>query len=303
MIDFKEVLLDLGYSNIVENGKELRTRPIYRDSDNGSVLKIKKDSGYFTDFARNISGSFEELVKLSLNLTTLEEAQKWLCGKYSYDRRKLKKQEPEIIQQKIFDADILNRLEKNHQYWLNRGVSEATIEKFGGGVAKNGKMTERYVFPIFNSKNQIVGFSGRDLINKGDFRPKWKHIGQKFSWVYPAFLNRQEITQSRKVILVESMGDMLSLYDKGITNTLVTFGLDVGSGIINFLLKIDCKEIFICLNNDEDNNSAGNKAAAKMFDKLSIYFDSTQIKIRLPQKKDFGEMTNEEVAVWKNNLK
>lgn len=302
MIDYKQVLLEIGYSNILENAKELRVKPIYRDSDSGSVLRIKKDNGYFIDFARNISGSFEELIKLSLNLTSLEEAQKWLSGKYSYDRRKIKRSEPEITQIKIFSPSLLEKLEKNHSYWINRGVSEETLKKFNGGVIKTGKMAERYVFPIFNSKNQIVGFSGRDLINKEDLRPKWKHIGQKFSWVYPAFLNKQEVTNSRQVFLVESVGDMLSLYDKGIKNVLVTFGLDIGSGIINFLLKIDCKEIRICFNDDSTNNSAGNKAAEKAFKKLNLYFDSNQIKISLPSKKDFGEMSSQDVSLWFQNL-
>lgn len=299
MIDYKQVLLEIGYSNILENAKELRVKPIYRDSDSGSVLRIRKDNGSFIDFARNISGSFEELVKLSLNLTSLEEAQKWLSGKYSYDRRKIKRVDAEISQIKIFDINLLKKLESNHSYWINRGVSEETLMKFNGGVVKAGKMIERYVFPIFNSKNQIVGFSGRDLINKGELRPKWKHIGQKFSWVYPAFLNRQELIDSKEVFLVESIGDMLSLHDKGVKNVLVTFGLDIGSGIINFLLKTDCKKIRICFNNDSNNNSAGNKAAEKSFKKLSLYFDERQITINLPPKKDFGEMNKEETLLWK----
>ena len=45
MDDIKQVLLSLGFSNISDLGKEYRARPIYRDSDNSTVLSIKKDSG------------------------------------------------------------------------------------------------------------------------------------------------------------------------------------------------------------------------------------------------------------------
>ena len=79
--NIKEVLLELGYSNIMDTSKAYRTRPIYRDSDNNTVLSIDKTSGRFIDFARNITGSFDDLVKLSLNLTTIEEARAWLSTK------------------------------------------------------------------------------------------------------------------------------------------------------------------------------------------------------------------------------
>ena len=52
--NIKEVLFELGYTNIIENHKEYRTRPIYRDSDNNTVLSINKINGRFVDFARNV---------------------------------------------------------------------------------------------------------------------------------------------------------------------------------------------------------------------------------------------------------
>ena len=73
MTDFKSILLDLGYSNIKDNGKELRMRPLFRESGNDTVLSVRKDTGHFIDFGRSISGSFEYLIQLSLNLKNLEE--------------------------------------------------------------------------------------------------------------------------------------------------------------------------------------------------------------------------------------
>ena len=48
-------------------------------------------------------------------------------------------------------------------------------------------MKNRYVFPILNSKKDIVGFSGRDLNSQSKI--KWKHLGEKINWCYPLFLN------------------------------------------------------------------------------------------------------------------
>ena len=163
----------------------------------------------------------------------------------------------------------------------------------------SGKMKDRYVFPIFNSKNKIVGFSGRDLMNyENSHRPKWKHIGSKSTWVYPAFLNADILLKNKKIIIVESIGDLLALWDAGIKYVIVSFGLDASSRLLNFLLKIDPNEVILSFNNDEANNSAGNKAADKTFNKLKKYFDPKQIKIILPDKKDFGEMNKKEIINW-----
>ena len=87
-----------------------------------------------------------------------------------------------------------------------------------------------------------------------------------------------------------------------IRNTVVTFGLEVSISILNFLLKIDPNTIYISFNNDAQKNNAGNFAADKAKSKLLRYFDAKQIKIALPNKKDFGEMNSEEINQWKQNL-
>ena len=146
------------------------------------------------------------------------------------------------------------KLKKDHSYWINRGVSQETLNLFLGGVADNGKMKNRYVFPIFNAKNNIIGFSGRDITNLSKI--KWKHIGEKTEFVYPLFVNSEIIQQQKEIILVESIGDMLSLWQAGVKNTLVTFGTSLSLAILNYSLKLDPKKIYISLNNDSNKNNA-----------------------------------------------
>lgn len=302
--NYKEILLDLGYTNIIENEKEYRTRPIYRDSSNGTVLKIRKDNGYFVDFARNISGSFEELVKISLNLSSVNDAKTWISDKYQNFNTIKAQVKPEIKVTKIFDKENLLKLVQDHSYWIGRGVSEETIKAFRGGVITSGKMKDRYVFPIFNDKDDLIGASGRDLIIPSNGkRPKWKHVGNKSDWKYPCFLNLEEIKQKKQIIIVESIGDMLALWDCGIKTVAVSFGLDISVALINLFLKLDLDRIYLSFNNDSENNDAGNIAADKNKNKLLKYFDPHQIKVLLPPKKDFGEMTREEIYQWKTNLK
>lgn len=300
MNSIKDILLNLGYSNIIDTAKDYRMRPIYRDSDNNTVLSVKKDSGRFIDFSRGVTGSLEELIKISLNLSSVEDAKKWMSSR-SIEIEKNEEEKPKISAPKIFDKNILLKLKKDHSYWINRGIREDVLIEFEGGVALSGKMINRYTFPIFNSVNQIVGFSGRDLITSS-LRPKWKHIGQKNQWCFPAKLTLKHIKESGEVILVESIGDCLSLYNAGVKNVLVTFGLEVSNSIVNLLLRLDVKTIRICFNDDSESNSAGNAACKKAYAKLNKFFDRNQLSINLPSKNDFGEMTEEEILQWKKKI-
>ena len=295
-----QILTDLGYQ-LKDYGKEFRTKPLYRESDNDTVLRIYKDSGKWYDFKQNISGDINSLVKLTLNLNSSEQANEWLKNKnfgFNFVGRETIK--PLLKSVKKFDVELLNKLEKNDEYWEKRGIDKKSLEKFKGGLAKNGKMKNRYVFPIFDVKNNILGFSGRDVT--GLSKIKWKHLGEKNEFIYPLFLNSSIIEEEKEVVLVESIGDMLNLWQNNVKNVLVIFGLNLSLPILNYLLRIDIKKIYISLNNDFNKNSAGNIGASKIYARLKRYFDAKQIKIALPTKKDFGEMTSQEILQWKTNL-
>ena len=298
-VNVYQILTDLGYK-LKDCGKEYRTRPLYRDSDNDTVLKIYKDTGHWFDFKENISGDFTSLVGMTLKLEDPVKAKEWLKDKNFAFHQPKEVSKPLLKSTKKFDLDLLSNLENNHSYWNKRGINNETLSQFKGGVGKAGKMKNRYVFPIFDIKNNIIGFSGRDITNLSKI--KWKHLGEKNDFVYPLFLNSQTIEAQKEVILVESIGDMLSLYQAGIKNVLVTFGTSLSLGILNYLLKMDVKKIYISLNNDSNKNNAGNIGAEKTYSRLKRYFDDKQLKISLPTKKDFGEMNKEEILQWKNNL-
>ena len=295
----RDVLSEMGYV-LIDNGKQFRTKPLYRDSDNPTILTIEKSTGKWFDFKENAGGSFEDLVKITLGLSSIEDAKKFLEGKFSAQVKV--KVRPEVKGVKIFPPETLSKLEADHTYWNGRGVSDETLEVFQGGVASSGRMLNRYVFPIFNSKKQIVGFSGRDL-TASSTRPKWKHMGDKKEWRYPLQVNAKTIQKFKKVFLVESIGDMLSLWEAGVQNTIVTFGLSVSTSIVNLLLIFDPDQITLSFNNDAGNNSAGNVAAEKARKKLLKYFDSRQVRICLPSKNDFGDMTKEDISQWLEKVK
>jgi DNA primase len=143
------------------------------------------------------------------------------------------------------------------------------------------------------------------MIQSSD-RPKWKHIGRKKSWVYPLYVNeetRASIEENQSVIFVESIGDMLNLHEHDHKNVLVTFGLDISSKLVCSTLSLNPQKIFISLNNDfSSSENRGLNASIKNYLKLLNYYNPDQISICLPNKKDFGEMTDEDFNSWKNKL-
>ena len=227
MENIKEILSNLGY-NLKEYSKEYRTRPLYRDSDNENVLVIYKDSGRWVDFKENLTGSLQDLVRMTLNLTNNNEAKEWISQKVPISNTYTVYKKPEIKQVKCYSSDVLLKLVKDHSFWQKRNISEETISIFEGGILKEGRMKGRYVFPIFNKERQLIGVAGRDILNRSEkLCPKWKLIGDKLNWKYPLQVNSDILSQSKQVFLIESIGDMLSLWEAGIKNTLVTFGLIV----------------------------------------------------------------------------
>ncbi len=208
-------------------------------------------------------------------------------------------EEPEII----YPESKLNALIDNHDYWINRGVKESTIKRFRGGLAvTQGKLVGRYVFPIFNPDGQIHGWTGRTLktndeIEQYDIK-KYKHLGPTSKFIYPLFLNKKSILENNWVVLTEGHGDILALFDNNLDNSLELFGTHLSSNMLGALVALNPAKIVIATNNEPDNENIGNDAAQKIKQKLLGFFDKSQVFVHLPFKKDFGDMTREEISQW-----
>ena len=150
-LDVKEALMDMGYSNITEDSKNYRMKPIYRDSSSNTVLSVRKDTGFFIDFSKNISGSFAELVKLSLGFENEKDAKQWVNKKNIRTENAIEVK-PKLKETRILPPETLNHIIPNHRYWIDRGISEETMTTFQGGIMEGGRMKNRYTFPIFNYK-------------------------------------------------------------------------------------------------------------------------------------------------------
>lgn len=284
------------------HGTYLTCAAKYRGGDDPTSVAVYLQTNTVHDFVTSKTMSIEEFLKKTLNLKSHEQLNKILNGAKQYYCSAFDEKDNDDPFSKItkyYSSDDIVSLDADHSYWNGRNISNETLATFEGGVCSSGKMQNRYVFPIFNSRKKIEGFSGRDITAKSKI--KWKHIGKKNDWAYPLIFTYKYVNQLDQLILVESIGDMLSLWESGIRNTAITFGTDMGAGLLKAILRLDPKSIIIATNNDV--NLAGQNAANKIYKKLVDFFDQDQIQISHPERNDFGEQSPEENLRWYNNLK
>lgn len=296
MHDVKDILTNIGYT-LFDSGKEYRAKPLYRESSSNNVLSIKKDTGRWIDFKENRYGNLEELVQITLKLKDLNEAKSYISN--NFQLRLPKPDKEKLKGRQTFNKDNLNHIIPNYSYWEKRGISSDTLSIFESGTMNIGKMKDRYVFPIFDKVNNLVGIAGRDITDSQVV--KWKLIGEKRLWAYPLKYNLKYLLHEKEIFLVESIGDMLALWEAGIKNCIVTFGLSISPKVKQMLMITDPKKIHISFNNDK--NQAGNEAAEKAYNNLRRQFDAPQLSIQLPPKNDFGCMSIDEINTWKNQIK
>lgn len=290
----KSILSSFGYP-IKENNDYIQTSAIFRMGDDPTSVAIYYDKNKVIDFVTSSHYTVNDFLSIVTEKKTPEELAKYLEQNNIVLKYSDKSQE--IKQKKKFDSSLLLFLQNEHSYPISRGISENTCKLFQGGTVGpvKGKLRNRYTFPIKNSKNEIVGFSGRTL--DGDKR-KYMHFGTKSEWVWPAFLNGKIINNCKSVILVESAMDVLYMWENDIKNVICLFGTDLSLSVLNFLLKCNVERILIATNNEPNNDNIGNNAAEKIKGRLIRYFDERGIIIKLPFQKDFCDMNKDELQRW-----
>lgn len=293
-----ELLKDAG-CNPRNYGSYLTCSASYRGGDDPGSVAIYLQTNIVKDFVTGHSFSLEEFLKLTLRLKDVKQVEKILEDKARYYTGFSNDlEDPFNKGTKYYSNDDLVDLKEDYSYWNRRGVSDETLKVFGGGLCLTGKMYQRYVFPIFDARKKILGFSGRDVTGKSKI--KWKHLGRKNEWGYPFIFSHQYVKETKELILVESIGDMLSLWESGIRNTGITFGTEAGGGLLKAIIRLDPDSIVIATNNDE--NRAGQKAAAKIRSTLVGFFDPAQITVYHPYKNDFGDQSIKENKEWYSNI-
>lgn len=154
------------------------------------------------------------------------------------------------------------------KYLKSQNVSFEIMEKAGIAGISNGRefdyQSNRLVFPILNSYEECVGFSGR-IILPDDERSKYKNTSQslvfdKSSCVYGIHLVKR-IKKERKidkVIIVEGQIDVITMNSNGFSPTVACLGTALTPKHAREIKRF-CDDVTLLFDGDE----AGMKAAAR----------------------------------------
>jgi DNA primase len=120
------------------------------------------------------------------------------------------------------------------------------------------RFRERVMFPIFNQRNQVIGFGGRVL---GPGEPKYLNspetpLFEKGRELYGLTHARAAIRAQGRALIVEGYMDVVALAQHGVEYAVATLGTACTSAQIHKLIKLT-DEIIFCF----DGDKAGRKAA------------------------------------------
>jgi len=218
------------------------------------------------------------------------------------------------------------------EYVRERGIKDETIEAFGIGYAPNSwesltkfllkkgftaseiiatglavpskrncydRFRGRITFPLIDTKDRIIGFSGRVL---GSGEPKYINTPQtsifdKSSFLFGIHRAKGEIRTKQEAILVEGEMDVILSFQEGVKNIVAAKGTALTGGQIE-LLKKYTDNITLCF----DTDLAGDFAARRGIEMAEEAGMNIKV-ISVKGGKDPAEIVKTDPKLWQKALK
>lgn len=163
------------------------------------------------------------------------------------------------------------KLDPEHPYLAERGLTQATIATFGLGYCSRGVMKGRIAIPIHNGGGELVAYAGRWPGNPPGEEPKYKlPDGFKKSLVLYN-LNRVVALKPKPaarlpvpLIVVEGYWSVFRLHQLGHPNVVALMGRDL-SAAQESLIAEHAERVIVLLDGDEP----GREAAAEIVGRLA----------------------------------
>jgi DNA primase len=129
---------------------------------------------------------------------------------------------------------------------------------------KNLLQYHNTIFPYRDEYGNIIGVSGRTLLNEGDMKEigigKYKNTSfNKSQNLFGLYFAKQSILSNGYAILVEGQIDCISCHERGVYNVVAVTGSDL-SRYQFYLLKKYTNNLCLLFDNDEAGENGFNKA-------------------------------------------
>ncbi len=240
-------------------------------NDKSPSFSVSQEKQIYKCFSCGEAGNVITFVMKYKKFTFLEAA-KYLADKANISLQ-IKGKENNLISQKkdiLYKLNVetaryyfanLQRNKNAKEYFLNRGIKEETIKRFGLGYSQDSwqglinylkskgykdnlmieaglvsksekkgniydKFRNRVMFPVFDVKGNVIGFGGRVL---DDSKPKYLNspetmIFHKGINLYGLNFAIKNKLQEDYIIIVEGYMDLIALHQSGITNVVASLG-------------------------------------------------------------------------------
>lgn len=197
---------------------------------------------------------------------------------------------------KVKSETVGIQLPKDRVKWKGggiRNISEETLDIWDAFTWNVPKFENRIIFPIRDIRGKTVALIGRSL---DDF-------SQMKYYIYPngvemPFCPAKVKPIQNRVILVEGIFDALNLWDKGLKNTVCTFGTQQVNWVKLSLLKLQgVQGLDIMFDGDEAGVKAAEQAKG-LAEKLEL---SARV-VKLRDNIDPGNLTKPEIERLKDKL-
>lgn len=184
-----------------------------------------------------------------------------------------------------------------------RFTREELVEA-GVSFLRNGRafdfFVNRIVFPIQDSRGNIIAFSGRALTDK--VMPKYINTKEtpvyvKGDTLFGIYQAKEGIKKEGKVIVVEGEFDVIACFKEGITNVVAVKGTALTENQIRLLKRFSQKIVF-CFDTDPAGTEAQRRSIA-LIAKEGI----TASVVLPPSGKDPDELLRENPGLFKKALK
>ncbi len=175
-------------------------------------------------------------------------------------------------------------------------------EKFSRVTSLNGRtcydrFRQRIIFPIFDHRGQIIGFSGRifeeEIEGAKYINTPETLLYHKSASLYGLYQAKEAIKRAKNVILVEGEFDVISSYQSGIKNVVAIKGSAVTPQQVE-LLKRFTDNFYFCL----DADFAGQEAAKRGIEIAEAAGVNIRA-IKLPVGKDPDECVRINPVSWR----
>lgn len=157
---------------------------------------------------------------------------------------------------------------------VEAGLVIDRAEEEGASRKRYDRFRDRIMFPIRNSKGQVIGFGGR-VLDKGE--PKYLNspetsLFQKGSELYGLFEARQAIREAGYVLVTEGYMDVVALAQLGFPQVVATLGTACTPIHVQKLLRQTDHVVF-----SFDGDKAGRRAARRALEASLPYASDNKI--------------------------